>query len=140
MIRPPRTTGRLIAWTLSLAVLLLTGTMGTYNGLTEWEEAATPLQHAVTASVLGYGVLGVVAFLALLHRRRIAIRWCAAWAVAVTFVGSAAVPAYGGPDATAGAAIVGGLATLLIASLVVWTARAVTHLHGASATPSGASQ
>ena len=132
MIRPPRTPGRLIAWTLSLAILGLTGVMGVYNGLTEWDGADTALQRAVTGGVLVYGVLGLAAFATLLNRRRAAIRWCAAWGAAVTFVATAAVPAYAGPDATVAAAVVGGLATLLLVALVIWTARSVAHAHGPS--------
>jgi len=52
--------GRKIAWVLSLALLLFTGVVGIYNGITERSTGATTLQKSVTAGVFLYGVLGLI--------------------------------------------------------------------------------
>jgi uncharacterized membrane protein YjfL (UPF0719 family) len=117
---------RKIAWILSLAVLLLTGVLGVYNGLTEWGEWRTTMQQSVTVGVLLYGLLGLITALGLLQRRRWSVVTGFAWAVAVTYVPGVAVTAYGGEGATMLSAIAASGVTALIAVGVIWTAHLMT--------------
>lgn len=52
--------GRKIAWVLSLALLLFTGVVGIYNGITQWSDGESTLQRSVTAGAFLYGVLGLI--------------------------------------------------------------------------------
>jgi uncharacterized membrane protein len=117
---------RKIAWVLSLALLLFTGVVGLYNGVTEWKADLTPFQKSVTGGVLLYGVTGLAATFGLFRRRRWSVATSVVWAVIVTYVPGAAVMAYGGNDATVGAAIGASGASAVIAAGVVWTAWATT--------------
>ena len=118
--------GRTVAWVLSLALLLFTGVVGLYNGLTEWGEGRTPMQHSVTAGVLLYGLLGLVSAFGMFRRRRWSVGTVIAWAVAVTYVPGAAVLVYGGEDAFISSAIAASLGSALIALGVLWTAHVMT--------------
>jgi FtsH-binding integral membrane protein len=118
--------GRTIAWVLSLLMLLLTGVVGFYNGLTEWGEGSTVMQHSVTAGVLLYGILGLVTAFGLFRRRRWSVGTAIAWALAVIYVPGVAVMVYGGDGATLGSAIVASGASAVIALGVVWTAHVMT--------------
>jgi hypothetical protein len=117
--------GRTIAWLLSILVLGLTGTLGVYNGITEWPDAHTPLQKSVTGGVLLYGVLGLAGIVGLALRRRWSFPVVIAWAVVVTYVPAAAVMAYA-PDGTIGAALTAGAGAALIAAGVAWVAHVAT--------------
>ena len=114
---------RKAAWIVAILLLLNTGVLGLYSGLSELSEARTPLQRSVTMGVLIYGVLGLAAALALVVRHRWSVPLSAAWGVVITYVASAAAPAYAGDDATIGGAIAGGIGAGLIGVLVVWCAR-----------------
>ena len=114
------------AWILSMLLLLNTGGIGLYNGVTEMPDAQTALQRSVTIGVLLYGVLGLAAAVMLMMRRTAAVWLSAAWAVVVTYVASTAAFAYAAADATVGAALAGGLGAAAIGVLVVWCARTVT--------------
>jgi hypothetical protein len=116
---------RKAAWIVAILLLLNTGVLGVYNGLTEMSDAHTPLQRSVTGGVLIYGVFGLAAALALFVRHRWAVPLSIAWAVAITYVASAAAPAYAGEDATIGGAIAGGIGAALIGLFVVWCTRMV---------------
>jgi peptidoglycan/LPS O-acetylase OafA/YrhL len=118
--------GRRIAWVLSLAVLAVTGVLGIYNGLTEWRDGRTPMQHSVTVGVLLYGILGLITALGLFRRRRWSVGTAFSWGIAVTYVPGVAVTSYGGEGATMLSAIAASGATALIAAGVVWTAHLVT--------------
>ena len=124
---------RTVAWVLSTLVLLTTGVLGLYDGVTELSDASTPLQHSVTIGVIVYGVLGVVGGAALILRRRSAFWLSMAWTIVVTYVASTAALAYGGPDVTFGAAAAGGLGAALIGAGVVWTASTLTRTPAAPA-------
>src|SRR3954471_13062843 len=100
---------RSIAWILSLGLLLLTGCLGVYNGLTEWGGAITPGQKSVTAGVLLYGLLGFVTAYGLFRRKRWSLVGAIAWAVVITYVAGAASLFYG--EAGIGASLAGGCAT-----------------------------
>jgi hypothetical protein len=108
---------------LSAIVLFLSGAIGLYNGLRELRYVLTPFQRSVSTGVLLYGIVGMVAGVALVMRHPSSAWLAAAWGVLVTFVASTAALAYAGPDATVIGAVAGGLATALIAAAVVWTAR-----------------
>ena len=118
--------GRKIAFGLSLAVLLVSGVAGIYNGITERSTGATNLQKSVTAGVLLYGVLGLVSVYGLIRRRQWSVGSAAAWGLVVTYVPGAAVIAYAEEASPLGSAIVASGASALIALGVVWTARVMT--------------
>ena len=118
--------GRKIAWVLSLALLVFTGVVGIYNGVTEWDPSRTPVQKTVTAGVFLYGVIGLAAAYGLFRRRPRCAATAIAWAVAVTYVPGVAVMAFGGEDAIMGSAIAASAGSALIALGVVWTAYAMT--------------
>jgi hypothetical protein len=116
---------RKAAWIVALLLLLNTGVLGVYDGLTELSDARTPLQRSVTGGVLIYGILGLAAAVALFVRHRWAVPLSIAWGIVITYVASAAAPAYAGDEATIGGTIAGGVGAGLIAVFVVWCARMV---------------
>ena len=118
--------GRKIALALSLVLLLFTGVVGVYNGLTEWREGRTPVQHSVTVGVLLYGIFGLVTAFGLFRRRRWSVATAIAWAVAVTYVPGVAVMVFGGEGAIVSSAIAASAGSALIALGVAWTAHLVT--------------
>ena len=115
---------RKIAWFLSVALLLLTGVLGSWNAVDEWPGSVTPLQKSVTAGVFLYGIFGLIAAVGMIARRRWSIPAAMAWGVSVTYVASVAAIAFAGKDATVLGAIAAGISSALIASIVVWSARA----------------
>lgn len=117
--------GRRIAWILSTLVLVTTGVLGLYDGISDLAGVQTPLQRSVTFGVILYGALGLIAAAALLLRRRSAVWLAAAWALVVTYVASTAAIAYAGDSVTLGAALASGVSTALIGAGVVWTAAKV---------------
>jgi hypothetical protein len=117
---------RKAAWIVSILLLLNTGGLGVYNGVTELSGARTPLQQSVTLGVLTYGVLGLAAAAMLIARRPVSVWLSVAWTAVVTYVASTAALAYAGDDATIGGALAGGVGALLIGIGIVWCARAVT--------------
>jgi hypothetical protein len=117
-----------IARILSLALLLFTGCVGIYNGVTEWGEGRTPAQVAVTVGVLLYGIFGLITAYGLLRRRRWSVKTAILWMIAVTYVPGLAVMADGESDAMLGAALAASGVTGLIALGVVLTAKATTRL------------
>jgi peptidoglycan/LPS O-acetylase OafA/YrhL len=118
--------GRKIAFVLSLAVLLINGVIGIYNGITERATGATNLQKSVTAGVFLYGVFGLVAAYGLARRRPWTVWAAIAWAVVITYVPGVATIAYSDEASPVGPAIVASAATALIALGVLWTARTLT--------------
>jgi peptidoglycan/LPS O-acetylase OafA/YrhL len=118
--------GRKIAFALSLALLLITGVVGIYNGITERSTGATSLQKSVTAGVFLYGVLGLVSVYGLVRLRRWSVGSVTAWGLVITYVPGAAVIAYAEEPSPIGSAIVASGASALIALGVLWTARFIT--------------
>jgi len=121
-----RTIGHISAWIVSLVLLFFTGSVGVYNGVTEWGEGRTLWQHSVTAAVFLYGVFGLVSAYGLLRRRRWSLATTLAWSTAVTYAPGVAVMADGDKDATLGAAFAASAATALIALGILWTANVMT--------------
>lgn len=121
-----RTIAYRAAWIVSLGLLLFTGAVGVHNGITEWGEGETPLQHSVTAGVFLYGLLGLISFYGLLRRRRWSLRTVIAWTAPVIYVPGVAVMAYGGEDAILGSALAASAGSALVALGVVWTTNAMT--------------
>ena len=117
---------RKAAWIVAILLLLNTGGLGLYNGVSELADARTALQRSVTIGVLIYGVLGLAAAAALIVRHRWSVPLSVGWAIAVTYVASTAALAYGGPDESVSAVVGGGLGAVLIGIFVVWCARMVT--------------
>lgn len=106
-----------------MVVLLATGALGVSNGVRELSGAVTPLQYSVTVAVILYGVLGLLAGGLLVVRHSWSVWVGTAWAVVVTYVGSTAALAYAGANATALAAVFGGIGSALVGAAVVWGAR-----------------
>jgi hypothetical protein len=117
---------RKIAWVISLALLLLSGVLGIYDGITELEGDQTMLQRSVTAGVFLYGVFGLVTAFGLFRRRRWSVVTAIVWGVVVSYVPGAAVMAFGGQDAFLSSAIAASAGSAIIAFAVFWTARAAT--------------
>ena len=115
-----------IAWGLSIALLLFSGVVGVYNGLTEWGEGRTWPQHLVTAGVFMYGLFGLATAYGLIRRQRWSVVTAIVWAIAVAYVPGLAVMAYGGDDAILISAIAASAGSALIALGVVWTSIALT--------------
>jgi FtsH-binding integral membrane protein len=118
--------GRKVAWILSLGILLFTGVVGIYNGVTEWDEGRGPLQRSVTIGVFLYGIFGLASAYGLMRRRRWSLRTVIAWMIAVAYVPGVAVMAYADEDASLGSAIAASVASTLIALGVLWTANVMT--------------
>ena len=118
--------GRKVAFVLSLLLLLFTGAVGAYNGVSEWGEGRTPMQHSVTVGVLLYGVFGLITAYGLFRRRRWSVATSVAWAIPITYVPGVAVMVYGDEGAVLGSAIAASVASGLLALGVIWTARVVT--------------
>jgi hypothetical protein len=118
--------GKRLAWALSLAVLVVSGVMGVYNGITEWADGRTLMQHSVTVGVLLYGIVGLITAFGLFQRRAWSVGTSIAWAIAVTYVPGVAVTAYGGEGGTMLSALAASAASGLIAAAVVWTTHRTT--------------
>jgi hypothetical protein len=116
---------RKVAWILAILVLANTGFIGLYNGVTEMADVHTPLQRSVTVGTLLYGALGVAAVVALIARHASAMWLTVGWAIVVTYVASVAVIAYGGPEATVGAAVGAGIGSAVLGLGMIWCARTI---------------
>jgi len=104
---------------IALVVLLVgvTAYGGIEDGLSAARGATTPAESAAAAVQLAYGGLSVLAMLAMALRRRWVAALLIAWGVAVTATGTIAPLVWGG--AGWGACAAGGLATAVVAWLVV---------------------
>ena len=118
--------GRKVAWVVSLALLLVTGCLGIYNGWTERSEAQTAAQQSVTVGVFLYGIFGLISAYGLFRRRDWSFWTAVAWGIAVGYVPGVAVMSYGGKDVTLGSALAASGASTLIALGVIWSIRANT--------------
>ena len=123
---PARTIALWAAWFLSLALLLITAVGGIYNGLNEWSQGHTAMQHSVTGGEILYGISGLVSAYGLFRRRRWSLRSVVVWSVAVTYVPGVAIMVYGDEGGKLGSAIAASGATELIALGVLWTTNVVT--------------
>ena len=127
------TPGRRIVRVLLMLLLGLTGAIGIYNGVSEWSDPHTALQQSVTVFVFLYGVAGLAGAYGLALRRRWSVRAAVAWGVCTTYAGTVATIAYGGADASPGAALAAAVACVSIAAATIWGARASTRVEGAKA-------
>jgi hypothetical protein len=118
--------GRKIAWVLSLALLVVTGVVGVYNGLREWGDGRTPAQDSVPVGVLLYGILGLITSLGLFRRRRWSVGTAIAWDIAITYVPGVAIMAFGGESAILSSAIAASAGGAVIGAGVIWTAIVTT--------------
>ena len=114
---------RKIALVFSLLVLLASSALGLYNGIVERAESESGLQLSIAYGVLAYGVLGLLAAIGLMTRKRWALIVGGLWAVVIVYVASTAALAYAPADATIGSAVAGGLGTAAVAAIVIWTIR-----------------
>jgi FtsH-binding integral membrane protein len=117
--------GQKVAWILSLALLVATGVLGVYNGITEWGEGQTAMQRSVTAGVLLYGLFGLATAFGLFQRHAWSVGTSIAWAAALTYVPGVAITAYD-ESGSMMSAIAASAVTGLIAAAVVWTAHRTT--------------
>lgn len=115
----------------ALLLLLFTGAAGLLNGLNQIGDRHTPLQMTVTVGVFLYGVLGLAAAVGVFARRAWRQPLIVAWGVAITYVGTVAPRAYGGPDVPLVAPLVGGAAMAVIAFVVWWAAKVDARTHPA---------
>ena len=129
-----RTIGYTSAWIVSLLLLLVTGVLGVYDGLTEWGQGTSVWQRSVTGGVFVYGLLGLVGAYGLFRRQRWALVAVIGWAVVITYVPGVAVLADGG--GTFGSAIAASGSTALIALGVIWTTNVMTRIDQSSVTSS----
>ena len=118
--------GHKVAFVLSLLLLLFTGVVGVRNGLSEWGEGRTPVQHSVTIGVLLYGIFGLITAYGLFRRRPWSLATSIGWAIPITYVPGVAVMAYGEEGAVLASAIAASVASGLIALGVVWTTKVTT--------------
>ena len=118
--------GRRIAWVLLLTILGVTGTLGLYNGVSEWGDARSGLQRSVTVAVLLYGVAGLVSTYGLVLRRRWTVWATIVWGIGATYAGTVAAVAYGGEDASSVGVVAAGIASVLIVAATVWGVRVAT--------------
>ena len=125
--------GRRIVWVLVMLLLGLTGAVGVYNGISEWSDPHTPLQQSVTVAVFLYGIAGLAGTYALALRRRWSVWAAVAWGVCTTYAGTVATIAYGGADASPGAALAAAVACVSIAAVAIWGTRASTRVEGVKA-------
>lgn len=116
---------RQIVWFLSVVMLLGTGVLGIFNWFND-APGMTGLQKSVSAGVLIYGVLGIIAGTGLIARRQWSVWMAAAWGVVCTYVATVATWAYSPPEAARIGVIFAGLATAAIAVGVVWGTRRST--------------
>jgi hypothetical protein len=114
-------TGRVLALVISTALLLGTGFIGLYNGITEWGDAVSLSERAVTGGVFLYGLLGLVSGVGVVLKRAWSYKVALLWGAVVTAVAGGAVCVYGG--GSAGAVAAAAIATLAIAALTVWLGR-----------------
>ena len=114
---------RKIAWILSLGLLLVTGYLGIFNGITERSNGGTALQKSVTIGVFLYGVLGLVSAYGLFRRRSWSVSTAIVWGLVITYVPAAAIIGYGGEPTPVGPVIAASGVTALLALGVIWTAR-----------------
>ena len=118
--------GRRIAWVLLFAVLGLTGTLGLYNGVSEWGDARTGLQRSVTLAVLVYGVAGLASTYGLVLRKRWSVWTTFVWGTGAAYAGTVAAVAYGGEDASSVGVVAAGFSSLLIVAATIWGVRVAT--------------
>src|SRR5688500_16682119 len=118
---------RKAAWIIAIVVLLITGFLGLTNGIGELGDWTTPLQMSVTLGVLLYGVLGAVAGIGLIARRRWSATVATAWGIVVTYVATIASFAYHDPTVTESGTLVGVISAFVVTALigvgVAWAAR-----------------
>jgi len=110
-----------LARTLAGALLVYTGISGLWRFPGEFADSETTLQRVTEIGVLGYGLAGTTAALALLVRHPRAVPAAIGWAVAVAFTGTLAPIAFGGTSVAVGVA--SGALSALVGAGVVWLAR-----------------
>ena len=106
---------------LSLVILAGLGVLGTWNGVSDLQDAATRLQLATSITQLGYGLLSLIAIPALLigwNGLKTVLR---AWLVTISITGGLAPVAWGG--ASTGTGIAALILTFFIALAIIWVVR-----------------
>lgn len=116
---------RIAARILAGLLLIVTGFLGGYNALSEWDDPATRLQRSVMVGSALYFAAGLIGGVGVLLRRRLGLIFAAVWGAVVTYTGTTAVLAY--DTAATPTSVVGAfLICMLIAGLVIWLAKVGT--------------
>ena len=111
-------------------LLLLGGGLGLLNGPPEWSDARAVPQRAATILEIGYGLAGLLAAGALWVGHRWTLPLATVWAVLITATGAAAPVVWGGAQLSAG--ILSGMASALIAAVILWVVRRALGAGGAA--------
>ena len=106
---------------LSLVLLGGFGILGTWNGIDDLQDAATPLQLATSTASVCYGFLSLIAIPALLIGWRGLKTVLRLWLVALSITGGLAPVAWGG--ATPGTGVAALILTFVIALAIIWVVR-----------------
>ena len=112
---------RTIWFVAPFVMLLLCAALGLRNGPRELRIAASNGQQLAAYCELGYGVLGLLAALALYYRHKVAMLLMVGWATLITITGALAPVVWGGASIPIG--ILSALGTAAIATLVLQLAR-----------------
>lgn len=112
---------------LSAAMLFVVGVLGTINGVTEWSDPglSTFWRRSVVVASLIYGILGLIAGVGVLLRRRWSVPVAMMWGVVASYCGTIATIAWaevGQPVVRSALAAL--VASMLLVGFVVW----VTHV------------
>ena len=113
---------RIAARVLAGILLIVTGCLGGYNAISEWDEPETLLQRSVMVGSALYFLAGLIGGVGVLLRRRWGLVLAVLWGAVVTYTGTVAVIAY---DTAATPASVFGafVMCILITALVIWLAK-----------------
>lgn len=124
-------------WALAVLVLLGTGAVGLYDGVTEIGTAETVLQNSVTGAVLIYGIFGLIAGVGVIVRKRWGVFAVYPWAAGAVYAATVASFAFSDPTFAKGETIAGVVSAFVASVLIGWWAAwaAGTRLRGANLPP-----
>ena len=113
---------RIAARVLAGILLIVTGCLGGYNAISEWNEPETLLQRSVMVGSALYFLAGLIGGVGVLLQRRWGVTFAALWGAVVTYTGTTAVLAY--DTAATPASVLGAFVIcILITALVIWLAK-----------------
>ena len=110
---------RTLLWRLvALALPLLTGLLGAFNGPEAFRDATTAGQRVAAGTQTAYGILGLTSTIGLAQGRAWARISLIAWAILLCITGGMAPVVWGGTGVSTG--LLALLATAAIAAAAVW--------------------
>lgn len=113
-------TMRSVAFWIAVTVLVGLSLLGLYSAIQELDSAETLGQQAATTTQFGYALAGLLSAGGLVGRRSWARSLLWLWAGLITLTGGLAPVVWGGSGMMA--SVAAGMATAVIAILVVWLA------------------